>query len=139
MMWKWWHHFPLMKISFTTRLEQTNAINLAYVSEGGFIQEEEKAVAGWEDRETYKNSWSSKDKVESGVYGLSRPPKKTGGKETDEVDTTTNTSRASVLIFENTTQTITNLSKNEKVPNTESTIEEHETIVEFCLGIVNIN
>ena len=56
----------------------------------------------------------------------SRPPKKPGGKEADEVDTTTKMSHASTITFENTTQTITNLSKHEKVPNKGSMIKEHE-------------
>ena len=42
-------------------------------------------------------------------------------------------SRASAITFENTTQTITNLSKNEKVPNIESMIKEHEITGEFLL------
>ena len=42
-------------------------------------------------------------------------------------------SRASAITFENTTQTITNLSKNEKTPNIASMIKEHEAIVEFLL------
>ena len=71
--------------------------------------------------------------MESEVYGLSRPPKKPRGKEADEVDTTTNTSRTSVLTSENTTQTITNLSKNGKVLDIGSTIKEHEVITEFLL------
>ena len=59
-------------------------------------------------------------------YVPSRPPKKLGGKEADEVGTTTKMSQASIITFENTTQIITNLSKNEKVPNIGSMIKEHE-------------
>ena len=69
---------------------------------------------------------SSKDKVESGAYVPSRPPKKPGGKGTDEVDTTTKMLQESTITFENTTQSITNLSKNEKAPNIGSMIKEHE-------------
>ena len=53
-------------------------------------KEEEKATTGREDREIIKNSRSSKDKVESGEYALSRPPKKPRGKEADEADTYNN-------------------------------------------------
>ena len=83
-------------------------------------------MIGREDKEINKNSLSSKDKVESGVYVPSRPPKKPGGKEADEVGTTTKMSQASIIAFENTTQIITNLSKNEKVPNKGNMIKEHE-------------
>ena len=69
---------------------------------------------------------SSKDKVESGIYVPSRPPKKPGGEEADEVDTTTTMPQASIIIFKNTTQTVTNLLKNEKVPNKKSIIKKHE-------------
>ena len=64
----------------------------------------------------------------------SRPPKKLGGKEANEVDTTTNMSRASAITFENTTQTIANLLKNEKVPNIWSATKEHKVIEEVLLG-----
>ena len=82
-------------------------------SRGNLIKEEEKALTGQKDKEINKNSLSSKDKVESWVYVLSRLPKKPGGKEADKVDTTTTMSQASTITFENTTQAITNLSKNE--------------------------
>ena len=55
-----------------------------------------------------------------------RPPKKPGGKEADEVDTATNISREPTITSENTTRVITNLSKNEKMPNIGSMIKEHE-------------
>ena len=76
-----------MKI-FTTRSEQTNAIKLHSRSRGDLIKKEEKALTGREDKEINKNSLSSNDKVESGIYVPSRPPKKPGGKEADEDDTT---------------------------------------------------
>ena len=93
-------------------------------SGGDVIEEEEKALTGREDKEINKNSSSSKDKVESGVYVPSRLPKKPAGKEADEVDTTNKMSQASPITikFKNTNQTITNLSKNEKVPNIGSMI-----------------
>ena len=56
----------------------------------------------------------------------SPPQKKTGRKKSDEVDTATNMSQASTILFEKTTQTITNLSTNEKMPNKGSMIKEHE-------------
>ena len=56
----------------------------------------------------------------------SRLPKKPGRKEAGEVDRTTNISRASSITSENTTQKITNLSKNQKVPNIGSMIKEDE-------------
>ena len=66
----------------------TNKCNKFGRSGGDLIKEEEKALTGQEDNGINKNSLSSKDKVESGVSVPSRPPKKTGGKEADEVDTT---------------------------------------------------
>ena len=69
---------------------------------------------------------SSKDKVESRIYVPSRPPKKPGGEEADEVDTAIKMSQESTITFEKTAQTITNLSKNEKVPNIGSMIKEHK-------------
>ena len=64
----------------------------------------------------------------------SRPPKKPGGKEADEVDTTKHISRASAVTFENVlTQTIVNRWKNEKVPNIRTTIKEHKEIKELLL------
>ena len=42
-------------------------------------------------------------------------------------------SRVSALTFENTIQTITNLSNNEKVPNIGSMIKEHEITGEVLL------
>ena len=101
----------------------TNECNKIGRSGGDLIKEEEKALTGQEDKEINKNSLSSKDKVGSGVYVPSRPPKNPGGKEVDEVDTATNMSRASTITFDNTTQTITKLSKNEKVPNIGSMIK----------------
>ena len=52
-------------------------------------RERERVAKGQEDREINTNSWSSNDKTKSGEYVLSRPPKKPGGGEVDEVDTTT--------------------------------------------------
>ena len=54
---------------------------------------------------------SSRGKVEGGIYVPRRPPKKPGGEETDEVDTTIKMSQESTITFENITQTVTNLSK----------------------------
>ena len=59
-------------------------------------------------------------------YVPSQPSKKPGGKEVDEVDTTTKMLQASTIAFENTTQTIINLLKNDKVPNIGSMTKEHE-------------
>ena len=70
----------------------TNKCNEFGRSEGDLIKDEKKALTGREDNEVNKNSLSSKDKVESGVYVPSRPPKKTRGKQADEVDTATNIS-----------------------------------------------
>ena len=64
-------------------------INLHDMEVVAIIKEEEKALTCQEDKEVNKTSLSSKDKVESGVYVPSRPPKKPGGKEADEVDITT--------------------------------------------------
>ena len=44
----------------------------------------------------------------------------------NKIDTTTNISQKSSITFKNTTQTITNLSKNEKVSNSGSMIKEDE-------------
>ena len=65
--------------------------------DGGFVVSKDQKritdkygshVIDREDKESNKNSLSSKDKVESGIYVPSRPPKKLGGKEADEADTT---------------------------------------------------
>ena len=66
----------------------TNGCNKIGRNGGDLIKEEEKAVTGREDKEINKNSLSSKDKVKSGMCVPSRPPKKPGGEEADEVDTT---------------------------------------------------
>ena len=89
----------------------TNECNKIGRSGGDLIKEEEKALTGQEDKEINKNSLSSKDKVERGIYVPSCLPKKPGGEEADEVDTTIKMLQESTIIFENTTQTITNLSK----------------------------
>ena len=115
----------------TTRLEQ-NECNAFGRSGGDRIKEEKKALTCRENKEVNKNSLSSKDKVESGVYVPTRPPKKPGGKEVDEVNTTTNISRESTITSDNTTRAITKLSKNEKVPNIRSMIKEHE-VTGVCL------
>ena len=70
----------------------TNECNKCCRSGGDLIKEEEKDLTGRKVKEVNKNSLSSKDKVESGVYVPSRPPKKTRGKQADEVDTATNIS-----------------------------------------------
>ena len=85
-------------------------------SGGDLIKEEEKASIGWEDKEINKNSLSSKDKVESGVYVPSWPPKKLGERETDEVDTTTTASCVTTSICENINSTITNNLEHWKGP-----------------------
>ena len=112
---------------------ETNECNKFGRSGGDVIKEEEKASTGQEDREIIKNSWSSKGKVESGEYVLSWPPKKPGGKEADEVGSTTTISRASATTFGNTTQTITNCLKNEKVTSIGLTIKEQEVFEEVLL------
>ena len=89
----------------------TNECNKCGKSEGDLTKGEEKALADREDKEINKKSLSSKDKVESGVYVPSRPPKKPGEKDVDEMDTTANISRAPTITFGNTAQIITNLSK----------------------------
>ena len=101
MIWKRWHHFSSTKI-FTTRLEFSECNRIGR-SEGGVIKEKKKSSTGRKDREIIKGSWSSKDKVGSGEYILRRPPKKPGGEETDEVDTPTTISRASVTTLKYTT------------------------------------
>ena len=104
----------------------TNQCNKIDRSGRDRIKEEENSLKGREDKETNKNSLSSKDTVESGICVPSRPPKKPGGEEADEVDTAIKMSQESTITFEKTAQTITNLSKNEKVPNIGSMIKEHE-------------
>ena len=59
---------------------------------------------------------SSKDKGESGVYVPSRPPKKPGGREADEVDTTTTVSCITTSICENINSTSTNNLEHWKGP-----------------------
>ena len=113
---------------------RTNEYNKVGRSERYFIKEEEKALTGQEDKEINKNSSSSKDKLESGVCVPSHLPKKPEGKEVDEVGTTTKMSQASTITFENTTQTVTNLSKNEKVTNIGSMVKDHEITGVWLLG-----
>ena len=55
---------------------------------------------------------SNNDETESGEYVLSRPPKKPGGKEADEVDTTTIISWMTASTSENRNQAITNRLEN---------------------------
>ena len=93
---------------------KTNEYNAIGRSDEDIIKEEKKSSTGLEDREIIKNSWSSKDKVESGKYMQRRPPKKPGGVEADEVDTTITISQASITTLEYTTQTSTNSLKMPK-------------------------
>ena len=53
----------------------TNECNKIGRSGGDLIKKEENAVICREEREINKNSLSSKDKVESGVYVPRHPPK----------------------------------------------------------------
>ena len=69
----------------------TNKSN-KFSSSGENKSEEERPSKGQEGSEIKTNSWSSYDKTKSGEYVLSRPPKKPGGKEADEVNTTTTVS-----------------------------------------------
>ena len=108
----------------------TNECNKVGRSGGELIKEKVLSI---------KNSWSSKDKVESGEYVLSRPPKKPGGEETDEVDTTT-ISRASVTTLDlYTTQTSTNSLKTAKtapltISEASSTRKGHDQAVSKGCG-----
>ena len=67
------------------KTNKSNKFNISGWNKG----EEERTLKGQEGSEIKTNSWSSYDKTKSGEYVLSRPPKKLGGKEADEVDTTT--------------------------------------------------
>ena len=129
MIWKW-SHIPIFSDKDIHDKIGTNECNKFGKHGGDVSKEEEKASSGREDREVVKNSWSSKDKVESGEYMLSKPPEKPGRKEVDMVDITSSMSRVSATTFENITQTITNCSKIEKVPNVGCTIKEHEVLEE---------
>ena len=59
----------------------TNECNEFGRSEGDLIKEEKKTLTGREDKEVNKNSLSSKDMVDSGVYVPCQPPKKPGGEK----------------------------------------------------------
>ena len=72
------------------------------------MSEEERPSKGQEGSEIKTNSRGSHDKTKSGEYILSRPPKKTGGKEAVEFDTITTMSCGTTLTFENSNSTITN-------------------------------
>ena len=61
-----------------------------------------------------KNSWSSKDKVESGEYVLRRSPKKTEGKEVDDADAATTIPQISDTTLAYITKTTTNSLKDAK-------------------------
>ena len=96
-------------------MKQTKAINLVS-SSGENESEEERPSKDQEGSEIKTNSWGSHDKTKSGEYVLSRPPKKPGGKEADEFDTTTTVSCVTTLTFENINSTITNNLEHWKGP-----------------------
>ena len=95
----------------------TNKCN-EFGSSGGDIK---KASKGQEGREIIKNSWSSKDKVKSGEYVLSRPPKKPGGKEADDGVTATTISLGTTSTLEKTSKTIINSNKAARPQDREPT------------------
>ena len=94
---------------------ETNESN-KFSSSGENRSEEERLSKGQEGNEIKSNNWSSYDKTKSGEYVLSRPPKKPGGKEADEVDTTTTVSGVTASTCENVNSTITNNLEHWKVP-----------------------
>ena len=96
--------------------DETNESNKLSSSGGENKSEEEEASKGQESREFNTNGWSSYDKSKSGEYVLSRPPKKPGGKEADEVDTTTTVSCVTASTRENINNTMTNNLEHWKVP-----------------------
>ena len=86
---------------------ETNKSNKFSIS-GENKSEEERTSKGQEGSEIKTNSWSSYDKATGGKCVLSRSPKNQGGKEADEVDTTTTISCVTASTRENRNQTITN-------------------------------
>ena len=74
--------------------DKTNESN-KFSSSGENKSEEERTSKDQEGCENKTNSWSSYDKTKSGEYVLSRPPKKPGGKEADEIDIVTSGAGAS--------------------------------------------
>ena len=77
----------------------TNECNTIGKSGEDIIEEEQKSSTGRKDREIIKNSWSSKHKVEKWRIYAALPAEE----ETEEVDTLTTISRASVTALEYTT------------------------------------
>ena len=106
-----------------SKRNETNESN-EFGSSGGNKRQEEKASKGQEGRKINKNSWNSKDKTESGEYVLSRPPKKPGGEEAYDIDTAPSMTCATASTFENSSQKITDILENWKVPNIVRTKKE---------------
>ena len=95
---------------------ETNESN-KFSSSGENKSEEEKASKGQEDREINTNSFSSNDKTKSGEYVLSRPPKKPGGEEVDDINTATTITCNTASVDENSGKTITDMLEKWEVPN----------------------
>lgn len=95
--------------------DKTNESN-TFSSRGENKNEEERTSKDQEGCENKTNSWSSYDKTKSGEYVLSRPPKKPGGREADEGDTTTTVSCGTTSTWENINSTITNNLEHWKGP-----------------------
>ena len=116
-MWKIWDRY-VGKI-LDTRFEVTKS-RLNFVS---FDMEMEINLHDMEVVASFSFDGDIHGKIGTNECNMpSRPPTKPGEKEADEVDTIANMSRAFAITFKNTNQTITNLSKNEKVPNIGSMI-----------------
>ena len=87
---------------------------------------------------------SSKDKVENRVYLPSRPPTKPGGREADEVDTTTTVTCVITSICENINSTITNDLEHWKEPTivqmenvrTETSTDREENEKKGDMGVI---
>ena len=97
-------------------LIETNESN-KFSNIGENKSEEERALKGQEGRETNTASWNSNDKPKSGEYVLSRPPKKPGGEDVDEADTTETISCGTASTSVNSNQTITKGPEHWKMPN----------------------
>ena len=108
------------------------------------MSEEERPSKGQEGSEIKTNSRGSHDKTKSGEYVLSRPPKKTGGKEADEFDTITTVSCGTTLTFENINSTITNNLEHWKGPTivrmenvrTETSTDREENEKKGYMGVI---
>ena len=78
------------------------------------------------------NKFERKDKTKSGEYVLSRPPKKPGGKEVNDIFTVPTATIATVSTLKQNSQTTINTLERKKVPDIVQIKKHHDIIDEFA-------